>query len=118
MSRRFLTTRGLFAFLALTAAAQAQEQLPSPNPEEPQVDACRAAGLLALKESSPSVKDVTIDVETVRVIKLDRKIGDEQIKSIVIGEVAIEKGKSSKPKSLICILGNKGRVLLSFFTDQ
>ena len=36
---------------------------------EPELDACRASGLIALKEKSPAVKDVSLDLDTMRVHK-------------------------------------------------
>jgi hypothetical protein len=40
------------------------------------------------------------------------------IKAMVLGEASIEKKTSSKAKNLICILGEKGKVLLTVFSDQ
>jgi hypothetical protein len=37
---------------------------------------------------------------------------------MVLGEASIEKKTSSKAKNLICILGEKGKVLLTVFSDQ
>jgi hypothetical protein len=47
------------AALLLAHSAQAQ------SPGDPAIDACRSSGLIALKELSPSVKDVIFDMETV-----------------------------------------------------
>jgi hypothetical protein len=40
------------------------------------------------------------------------------IKAVVLGEASIEKKTSSKVRNLICILGEKGKVLLTVFSDQ
>ena len=77
----------------------------SENADAPEIDACRASGLIALKERSPTIKDVERDLDSVRVIKMN-----------VLGEASIEKKKSSKAKNLICILGEKGKVLLTVST--
>jgi hypothetical protein len=77
------------------------------------IDACRASGLIALKERSPTIKDVELDLDSVRVIKMNSKIGNVDIKAMVL-----EKKTSSKAKNLICILGEKGKVLLAVFSDQ
>jgi hypothetical protein len=37
---------------------------------------------------------------------------------MVLGDASIEKKTSSKAKNLICILGEKGKVLLTVFSDQ
>ena len=87
----------------------------SENADAPEIDACRASGLIALKERSPTIKDVELDLDSVRVIKMNSKIGDVDVKAMVLGEASIEKKKSSK---VICILGVKGKVLLTVFSDQ
>ena len=61
------------AVLASPCVALAQETTtgaagaePTPVPE---LDACRASGLIALKERSSAVKDVSLDLDSMRVIK-------------------------------------------------
>jgi hypothetical protein len=88
------------------------------GPEAPEIDACRASGLIALKERSPAIKDVALDLDSVRVVKMSAKIADVEIKAIVLAEVDVEKKKSSKPQDLICILGEKGKVLLTIFSNK
>jgi hypothetical protein len=90
----------------------------SENADAPEIDACRASGLIALKERSPTIKDVELDLDSVRVIKMNSKIGGVDIKAMVLGDASIEKKTSSKAKNLICILGEKGKVLLTVFSDQ
>ena len=87
-------------------------------PGAPETDACRASGLIALKERSPTVKDVSLDLDSVRVVKVNSKIEDVVIKAIVIGEAYIEKQRTGKPQNFLCILGDKGKVLLTIFSDQ
>ena len=118
---RFLFSKSFLPAAILTAgmaAAVAQEQQKSPNPDTPEVDACRASGLIALKETAPTTKDVSIDPDSVRIFKMDKTIGGEPIRAVVVSEVSIEKTKSSKPRSLVCIVGEKGKVLVSYFTTQ
>jgi hypothetical protein len=117
--RRFLLAR-TFALAAIIAggltAAGAQQVQKSPNPDTPEVDACRAAGLIALKETAPAIKDVAIDPDSVRIFKMDKKIGEESVRAVVVGDVAIERTKTSKPRSLVCIVGDKGKVLVTYFS--
>jgi hypothetical protein len=118
--RRFLPAK-VFVLAALMIgglSAVAQEQQKSTNPGTPEVDACRASGLIALKETAPTVRDVAIDPDSVRIFKMDEKIGDQPIRAVVVGDVSIEKTKSSKPRSLVCIVGEKGKVLVTYFTAQ
>lgn len=118
--RRFLFANVFVAGALICGglSAVAQEQQKSSNPQTPEVDACRASGLIALKEGAPGVKDVAIDPDSVRIFKMDKKIGDEPVHAVVIGDVSIEKTKSSKPRSLVCIVGDKGKVLVTYFSAQ
>ena len=106
------------ATLLSSGGLLAQETQKSPNPELPELDACRAAGLISLKEATPTVRDVAIDPDSVRVFKMDKKIGEEPVRAVVVGDVSIERQKASKPRSLVCIVGDKGKVLVTYFTTQ
>ena len=121
--RRFLLAKtfapaALLAGALAASAAQGQQEQKSPNPDTPEVDVCRAAGLIALKDVAPGVKDVAIDPDSVRIFKMEKKIGDEPVRAVVVGDVTIEKTKSSKPRSLVCIVGDKGKVLVTYFSGQ
>jgi hypothetical protein len=39
-------------------------------------------------------------------------------KAIVLGDANIEKKKSDKTQNFICIVGERGKVLLTIFSDQ
>ena len=103
------------AMISLTAHSQTTG---SHTPDAPEIDACRATGLIALKQRSPTTTDVALDLDSMRVVKVNSKIENVEIKAIVLGEAYIEKQKSGKAKNLICILGDKGKVLLTIFSDQ
>jgi hypothetical protein len=109
------------AMIPMLAYSQTTGTQTTASDAPPEIDACRASGLIALKERSPAIKDVTLDLDSVRVVKVSSKIakiGNVEIKAIVLGEVNIEKQKSSIPQDFICILGEKGKVLLSIFSDK
>jgi hypothetical protein len=58
-------------------------------------------------------------IDSLRVVKIDKKIENVEIKALVFDDAYIEKRKSTgKPKSLICIIGDKGKMLLTHFSDQ
>jgi hypothetical protein len=84
----------------------------------PELDACRSTGLIALKERNPSIKDVTFDVDGMTVAKANTKVEDTLIKTIVIGDAYLEKGKKDTRRTFLCLIGEKGKVLLTFFTDK
>jgi hypothetical protein len=84
----------------------------------PEADACKASGLLALKQKYPQVKDVLIDLDSARIIKADTTIDNVPIKTVVIGEAYVERTKTTKPQTLVCVIGDKGKVLLTLFSDR
>ncbi len=96
---------------AATAAAQ--------TAEDPAVGACKSTGLLALQEKSPDISDLVMDMESLAISKADTKIEDVAVKTVILGEAYIaRKGKTGKPDRFVCLLGDKGKVLLTFFTAQ
>ena len=59
----------------------------------PELETCRSTGLMALRERDPSIKDITFDVDGMTVAKASTKVEDTPIKTVVIGDVYLEKGK-------------------------
>ena len=84
----------------------------------PEADACKASGLLALKQKFPQVKDVLIDLDSAKVMKADTMIENVPIKTVVIGDAYVERTKTTKPQTLVSIIGDKGKVLLTLFSDK
>ena len=84
----------------------------------PELEACRSTGLIALRERNPSIKDVSFDIDGMTVAKANTKVEDTAIKTIVIGDAYLEKGKRDTRRTFLCLIGEKGKVLLTFFTDK
>jgi hypothetical protein len=101
---------GLLALLA--AGAAVAETL------SPEADACKASGLIALKQKYPQVKDVLIDLDSAKIIKTDTAIEDVPVRTVVIGDAYVERTKTTKPQTLVCVIGDKGKVLLTLFSDK
>jgi hypothetical protein len=101
------------AAMALSAIASTSAQ--TPNPE---LEACRASGLIALKEKNPTVKDVSLDMDSMTVAKANAKVEDTQIRTVVIGDAYLDQGKKDTRRTFLCLIGEKGKVLLTFFTDK
>ena len=81
--------------------------------------ACQSTGLLALKERSSEISDLVLDMETLAVSAADTKVEDVEIKTVVMGDAYIARGGATgKPDRFVCLLGEKGKVLLTFFTAQ
>lgn len=107
----------LIAALLLTATLLTNTvQAQSPN--DPAVDACQASGLIALKERSPSVKDLILDRETLLISKADTHVEDVPIRTVMMGEAYLEKKGIGKPQHFVCLIGEKGKVLPTFFMAQ
>lgn len=80
---------------------------------------CKSTGLLALKEKSPDITDLVLDMETLAVSAADTKVEDVPVKTVIMGDAYIaRKGQTGKPDRFVCLLGEKGKVLLTFFTAQ
>jgi hypothetical protein len=111
---RFQTLRFAFAVFLIGAPI-----LPSSaQVANPELDACRSTGLLALRERNPSIKDVSFDVDGMTVAKANTKVENTLVKTIVIGDAYLEKGKQDTRRTFLCLIGEKGKVLLTFFTDK
>ena len=98
--------------LALVAPASAQ------SVTGPEVEACQASGLIALKERSQAVHDVIFEPETLSITKADTSVGDTKVKTVILGLADIQSGKKDKPQQFVCLIGEKGKVLLTFFTEK
>jgi hypothetical protein len=109
MSRLVFVTAALASLMISTAVAETLS---------PEADACKASGLLALKQKYPQVKDVLIDLDSAKVIKADTTIENVPIKTVVIGDAYVERTKTTKPQTLVCVIGDKGKVLLTLFSDK
>ena len=83
--------------------------------ENPEIAACKATGILALKEKSPAVRDVILDMDTFLVSKANTEIEGVPIRTVVMGDVYLEKKETGKAQRFLCLIGEKGKVLLTFF---
>jgi len=110
---RIETIAASMVLALLTGSAHAQ------SPDDPAVTACKSTGMLALQEKSKDINDLVIDMESVAVSKADTKVQDVPVKTVILGEAYIARnGKTGAADRLVCLLGEKGKVLLTFFTAQ
>ena len=82
----------------------------------PELEACRATGLIALRERNPAIKDVSLDMDSMTVAKANTKVEDTPIRTIVVGDAYLEQGRKDSRRTFLCLIGEKGKVLLTFFT--
>jgi hypothetical protein len=110
--RTSLRTAAVAASLILLAVPEGLAQ------SEPEVAACKASGLIALQETSPDVKELVLDTESLIVAKANTHIQDIPVKGVVTGDAYLKTDRSDKPRHMICIVGEKGKVLMTFFTQR
>ncbi len=107
---RYSTLAAFLAFAIMAGSAQAQ--VPA------EVESCRLSGLVALKERSPAIKDLTFDIDGLAISKADTKVEDTPVKMVIMGDAYLQREKTDKPNRFVCLIGEKGKVLLTFFTEQ
>jgi hypothetical protein len=99
--------------LLLASAAMAQ------SPQGPEASACQSTGLVALQERSKDITDLVLDKDSIAISAADTKVGDVPVKTVILGEAYIARnGKTTAPDRFVCLLGEKGKVLLTFFTSK
>ena len=75
-------------------------------------------GLAALKQRSPSLDQITLDMDSIAISKADTRVGETPIKMIIMGEAYLQRDKTDKPNRFLCLLSNDDKVVLTFFTEQ
>ena len=88
------------------------------SPNDPAIEACRSTGLLALQERSPSIRQLIFDMETLAVSKANTSVEDVPIRMVIMGEAYLERKETGKSQRFVCLIGEKGKVLLTFFINQ
>ena len=91
---------------------------PLPNQFRPNSRLVEQQGLIALRERNPSITDISFDVDGMTIAKANTKVEDTPVRTVVIGDVYLEKGKKDTRRTFLCLIGEKGKVLLTFFTDK
>jgi hypothetical protein len=114
------------SFVAATAfggAAQAQTPAPVPTTLRPapvsnELSACKSTALIALQEKDASIKDIFFDEDGLSIASSNTKVEDTPIRHILMGEAYLETTRKDKPRRFLCLIGEKGKVLLTFFTAR
>jgi hypothetical protein len=68
--------------------------------------------------SSPGDGNWPFDIESLARSKAQTKVEDTPIKMVVMGDAYSKREKSDKPNRFICLISDKGKVVLTFFTEQ
>lgn len=80
--------------------------------------ACKTRALSVLKQKSPSIEDIFIDMDGITVAKADLAVEDTRVESVIMGEAYIQRDKSDKVHRFLCLTGPQGKVLMTFFTQR
>jgi hypothetical protein len=100
--------------LLLSPMANAQE--PTPSQDNEAIESCRLAGLAALKADSPTLKDLILDIDGMVVATAKTSIEGIPVRKVVLGEAYLERKDTGAPQRFLCLIGEKDKVLLTFFT--
>jgi hypothetical protein len=57
-------------------------------------------------------------MESLAVSKANTNVGDTPIKMVVMGDAYLQRDKTDKPNRFVCLLSDRGKVVLTFFTEQ
>jgi hypothetical protein len=107
----------VLALFMLSAPAFAQAAKES-TPSNPELAACKATALIALSQRDAAITDIFIDEDGLTIASADTKVEDTPVKRIIMGEAYLHTNKQDKPRRFLCLVGEKGKVLLTFFTQN
>jgi hypothetical protein len=111
-----------FAFLTVPAAAQAPSAIgtgtANPTPASAELTACKATALSALSQRDAAIRDIFIDEDSLTIANADTKVEDTPVKRIFMGDAYLQTSRQDKPRRFLCLVGEKGKVLLTFFTQN
>ena len=57
-------------------------------------------------------------METLAVSKDNTTVEDTPVRTVIMGEEYLERKETVKSQRFVCLIGEKGKVLLTFFTAQ
>ena len=79
-----MSVRSCFAILFLMVLSTTDTT--SAQVANPELEACRATGLIALRERNLAIKDVSLDMDSMTVAKANTKVEDTPIRTIIVGD--------------------------------
>lgn len=108
----------LLTISPLPALAQNASPTSPEKPASQEVAICKAAALSTLSAREPEIKDIYIDEDGATIAVSESKIEDIPITRIIMGEAYLRTDRSDKPRRFLCLIGEKNKVLLTFFTAR
>lgn len=91
---------------------------PEVNPDMQRVAACKADALAKLKQRSPSIEDLYIEIDGLTIAEAASKLGDTSVKGVIMGEAYIQRDRSDTANRFLCLTGENDEVLFTFFTER
>ncbi|WAC26049.1 hypothetical protein [Ancylobacter sp. SL191] len=91
---------------------------PDVDPDMQRVAACKADALAKLKQRSPSIEDIYIEIDGLTIAQAESKLGDTAVKGVIMGEAYIQRDRSDTANRFLCLTGEKDEVLFTFFTER
>lgn len=91
---------------------------PDVDPDMQRVAACKADALKKLKQRSPSIEDIYIDIDGLTIAEAEQTLGDTPVKGVIMGEAYIQRDRSDTANRFLCLTGEKDEVLFTFFTER
>lgn len=89
-----------------------------PSSDTVLVRTCKLRALAVLRQRSPSIEDIFIDVDGLTVAEADSTVGNERVRHVLMGEAYIQRDKTDKVHRFLCLTGDEGKVLMTFFTER
>ncbi|QTL03310.1 hypothetical protein J5J86_21620 [Aquabacter sp. L1I39] len=80
--------------------------------------ACKDRALTILKQRSPSIEDIFIDMDGLTIAEADLAVGNTKIRNVLMGEAYIQRDRSDKVHRFLCLTGEGDTVLLTFLTER
>ncbi|PZN99666.1 MAG: hypothetical protein DCF30_11295 [Hyphomicrobiales bacterium] len=108
----------LFALPAIAQTAGPTSGAPAEKTASPVVAACKSSALKTISATDPDIKDIYIDEDGATIATAETKVEDTPITRIIMGEAYLRTDKSDKPRRFLCLIGEEGKVLLTFFTAR
>ena len=104
--------------LLCAAPLAAQTAPPVNNASSAELTVCKATALIALSKSDATIKDIFIDEDGLTNVAASTRVEDTPVTRIIMGDAYLQTSKQDKPRRFLCLIGEKGKVLLTFFTSH
>lgn len=90
----------------------------SEKPASPELASCRATALRSLSISDPGIKDIYFDEDGITMATAETSIEGIPITRVIMGQASFRSDQTDSSRSFLCLIGEKGKVLLTFFTAR